>query len=138
MFASSQRVASWSPERLEAWISGAGAVTGSATGDLAELTASSCDREYSCRIGSISGSGEVRVATPGRTSPFATVEISIGFSAAIAEDSLTALTAETSALRRVGCEVSAVCSITGPTPDPKTDPVNDGDSGSVCRDFSPE
>src|SRR5439155_965464 len=60
---------------IAACVSVAGAVTGSATGDFAEVTASSCDREYSCRIGSISGSGEVRVATLGRTSPFATVGI---------------------------------------------------------------
>src|SRR5919106_578723 len=122
----SAEVAAWMP----------GAVAGSATGDCAKVTASWCGSGYFCSIGSVSGSVGVDVSTARGTSPSAAPGISIGSSAAIAEDPLTILAAEASAWM-LGCEVSAVCSMIGPTPDSRSGSANDGTSGSLFCDVSP-
>ena len=66
----------------------------------------------------------------------------MGSSVVISEDPLNLLTAETSTISdarvTLGCKVSAVCSITGPTAESKDGSVNDGDSGSRCCNVSAE
>ena len=128
------------PAEIAAWIPGSGAVTASTTGGCVGVTACPCRGEYSGSIGRTSGSVDASFATAGNTISSRSAGISIGSSVVIAEDSLNVLTAEASAVSdawgTLGCKLSAACSIIGPTADAKAGSLNDGDSGSTCRNLS--
>src|SRR5439155_5792506 len=109
--------------RIAAGKSGAGSVTASTSGDLMAAEVVSDDAGCFCSIGATSGSADFSSAEADSGTFSAASGTSLGASGVIAKGAPNLLMAETSATSGVcgpsGRELSAVCSMTGPTDDSK-------------------